>query len=128
MAITPGMSGRYEVVVGPEHLGTASGFDDLPILTEPWLTLFCEMAGHHAVVPGFEPGQASVGVHVDLAQLRPIGPGRALTVEATVIAVEGRRVRMAVEGFDRSRPFVRGTHDRVVVDLERFLTRLPRRR
>ena len=60
MAVTPGMSGRYEIVVGPEHLGNASGFDGLAVLTDPWLTLFCEMAGHNAVNPGFEAGQASV--------------------------------------------------------------------
>lgn len=125
MPVSPGMSGRYEAVVGDEHLGTANGFDDLAILTDPWLTLFCEMAGHHAIVPGFKDGQSSVGVGVDLEYLAPVGPGQAVTVDATVIAIDSGRVQLRILGTSGGRPFVRGTHDRMLVDLRRFMARLP---
>jgi len=84
------------------------------------------MAGHNAVNPGFEAGQASVGVQVDLEPLAPVGPGRSLVVEATILTFDYRRAHLAILGHDGDRPFVRGTHDRVVVDLARFLERWQR--
>jgi len=123
MKITLGMTGCYVVVVGPQHLGSANGLEDLPTLCNPWFTLFCEMAGDAAIRPSYGSGQSSVGVHVDLEHLAEVSAGSTLQIEATVKEVSGRRVHMEIRGRDAGHPFVRGTHDRVIIDVERFLAR-----
>ena len=119
-----GMRGRYETVVEPRHSGPENGYPDLPVLSDPWLTLFCEIACDEAMKPGYGRGESSVGVHLDLERLRPVPVGRKVTMQARVAAVDGRRCRFEVTGEDGGRVFVRGTHDRVAVDRERFLARL----
>ena len=120
-----GMRGRYEAVVERRHSGPENGYPDLPVLSDPWLTLFCEIACDEAMKPGYGAGESSVGVHLDLERLGPVPVGRKVAMQARVAAIDGRRLRFEVTGEDSGRVFVRGTHDRVAVDRERFLARLP---
>ena len=120
-----GMTGRYEAAVEPRHAGPGNGYPDLPFLSDPWLTLFCEIACDEAMKPGYGPGEASVGVHLDLERIAPVPVGRTVRLQALIAAIDGRRCRFEVTGEHAGRVFVRGTHDRVAVDLERFLARLP---
>jgi len=120
-----GMRGCYEVLVESRHCGPGNGYPDFPFLSDPWFTLFCEIACDEAMKPGYGPGEASVGVHLDLERLAPVAAGRRVRLEARVVAVDGRRLRFEVAGEAAGRAFVRGTHDRVAVDLGRFLARLP---
>ncbi len=120
-----GMRGRYEATVEPRHCGPENGYPDFFFLSDPWFTLFCEIACDEAMKPGYGPGEASVGVRLDLERLAPVPAGRRVRLEARVAALDGRRLRFEVVGEDAGRAFVRGTHDRVAVDLERFLARLP---
>ncbi len=123
-----GPRGRYRTMVDAAHLGAANGFSAAPELTDPWLSLFCEEAGDRALRPGFGRGEASVGVRLELDHLAPVPAGRLVTIEAALERREGRRARFAVNGISGGRPFVRGSHERVVVDLERFLAGLAKRR
>ena len=124
-AYSIGMTGRYETAVEPRHSGPENGYPEMPFLTDPWLTLFCEIACDEAMKPGYAPGEASVGVHLDLERIASVPVGRQVSMQARVAAVDGRRLRFEVTGEEGGRLFVRGTHDRVAVDRERFLARLP---
>ena len=123
-AFSVGMAGRYRASVEPRHCGVENGYPHR-FLSDPWLTLFCEIACDEAMKPGYAEGEGSVGVHLDLERLAPVPAGRAVTMAARVAEIDGRRLRFAVTGEESGRVFVRGTHDRVAVDLERFLARLP---
>ncbi len=120
MTIEVGLTGVYRLDVEARHTGVANGFPDLPVLSNPWLTLACEMACHDAIHRGLEPGMASVGIHLDLFHLAPVAAGGTLSVDATVVEIDRRRLRFSVAGGDGDREVVRGTHDRFLVDLARF--------
>ena len=122
MTIEVGLTGTYRLDVATRHTGEANGFPDLPVLSNPWLTLACEMACHNAIHRDLEPGTASVGSHLDLYHLAPVAAGGTLTVDATVVEIDRRRLRFSVAGGVGDRKVVRGTHDRFLVDLTRFLS------
>ena len=122
MIIEIGLTGAYRLDVETKHTGEANGFPNLPVLSNPWLTLACEMACHDAIHRGLEPGMASVGIHLDLFHLAPVAAGGTLTVEATVIEIDRRRLRFSVAGTDGAHKVVHGTHDRFLVDLAQFLS------
>ena len=123
MTIEIGLTGTYRLDVEAKHTGAANGFPGLPVLSNPWLTLACEMACHDSIHREFEPGMASVGSHLDLYHIAPVAAGGTLTVEARLIQIEHMRLRFSVAGEGGNREVVRGTHDRYLVDLERFLAR-----
>ena len=124
MTIEIGLTGAYQLNVETKHTGQVNGFPDLSVLSNPWLTLACEMACHDAIHSAIAPGMASVGTHIDLFHLAPAGVGTVLIVEATVVEIDRRRLRFSVAGGDGNREIVQGIHDRFLVDLAKFLSHL----
>jgi len=122
MSIEIGLTGAYQLNVETKHTGQVNGFPDLSVLSNPWLTLACEMACHDAIHNALAPGMASVGTHIDLFHLAPVGVGTALIVDATIVEIDRRRLRFSVAGWDGNREIVHGIHDRFLVDLAKFLS------
>ena len=122
----PRPDGRFAALVHAGLLGTAGGFPDAPVLGEPWLSLFCETAADAALRPRCSDGEATVGVALDLEYPAAAPPGRVAAFSATIESFDGRRARLAVRGVAGGHLLARGTHDRVVVALDRFLARLPK--
>jgi fluoroacetyl-CoA thioesterase len=54
--------------------------------------------------------------------------GMSVRIQAEVVQVEERRVRFRVEAWDEKEKIGEGTHERFVVDIARFTTRLAAKR
>ena len=81
--------------------------------------------GHlQAFAPGIEPGESVVGTGVALKHLAATPVGHRVTAEAEVTKVEGRRIEFEVVARDDDEIIGTGTHERMVVDLERLGKRL----
>ena len=65
-----------------------------------------------------------MGSNVSIDHLAPTAVGGSVTVMASVSAVDGRQVTFEVSATDDNAPIGRGTVTRVVVDRERFVSRL----
>ena len=121
---TVGMKGVHVVRVEPQHTAHAWGNVGVPVLATPILILFCEIAGHNAIFRNFKPGEGSVGYHNDLWHLAATPVGGTVTVEATIREIDRKRLIFDVTGHDERAQVVRGTHERIVVDLDKFLAKL----
>lgn len=126
MSLRIGMTGTHRATVPQKHTAEAFGNPGVRVLATPMLILYCEMASHDAIVAHLDDGQASVGIHNDNHHLAATPVGGVVTVEATLTAIDGRRLTFAVAGRDQHQTVCRGTHTRVVVDLARFLAGLGR--
>jgi fluoroacetyl-CoA thioesterase len=74
-----------------------------------------------AVVPHIDwPREQTVGTHFDLSHSAPTPPGCRVTVEVELIEVEKRRLRFRVSARDDLGAISGGTHERFVIDAERF--------
>lgn len=127
MTFEIGMTGSYTATVEPGHTADAVGNPGVAVLATPTLTLFCEMAAHHAIVDAFEPGQSSVGFHNDLYHLAATPVGETVTVTARLSAIDGKRLTFDISGRDGTNEIVKGIHERVLVRLDAFLAGIRRR-
>lgn len=123
-----GQSATLEFEVTGADTAEAVGSGDLPVLGTPRLLAWCEAATCAALAGSLEPGQTSVGTRVALEHLAASVVGERVSVEATVVYVDGRLVRFHVAATDRSAGRLVGSGEvtRVVVDAERFLGRVSR--
>ena len=103
---------------------TFLGGDVRPSLATPSMIQWMEICCRDAILPHLGEGQDSVGVKVDIEHLAATPMGQEVTYTATVVEVDGRRVRFSVEASDGSETVGRGVHDRYVIDVERFAARL----
>ena len=117
-----GSSADLVTVVTEEDTAVAVGSGSLPVLGTPRLLAWCEQATCRALEPALLPGSTSVGTAVHLEHLVPSGVGERVTVRAEVEHADDRHVVLTVTATDAGGTVVgRGTVERVVVDVQRFL-------
>lgn len=110
----------------------AVGSGTLPVLSTPRLLAWCEAATCAALEPTLPAGRTSVGTRVQLEHLAASAVGATVAVTATLLHADGRLHRFSVTArhLDPDRPgtpgpvAASGEVTRVVVDTERFLSRL----
>ena len=119
--VKPGQSGSVTIEATSSHTAAASGNTGVEAVATTSLILFLEDASDRAIRDCFEQGETSVGTAVDVRHEAAAPVGALIDAAATVVAVNGRRVTLAVEARHGERVLMRGTHERLVVDLDRFL-------
>jgi fluoroacetyl-CoA thioesterase len=123
--IPPGAKGTFTLTVLPQHL--ASQFKDAtlpPVLATPMMILIMENAALNAIRAFVEPGESVVGTGVNVRHLAATPVGHHVTAEAEVTRVDGRRIEFKVSARDEIDEIGTGTHERMVVDLDRLSQRL----
>jgi fluoroacetyl-CoA thioesterase len=104
----------------------APEFQAMPeVFATGYLVGLVEWTCIQALLPHLDwPREQSLGTHVSLSHSAPTPPGRTVTVRVTLSRVEGRRLWFDVQARDDANLVSEGTHERVVVDAERFRQRL----
>jgi predicted thioesterase len=116
-----GRRGRFEKVVEPSETADKFGNPGVEVLATPVLCHWFESAAVSSIHDGLASGEASVGTRLTIEHLKATPVGMRVIVDAQVIAVDGRRVSFQVEASDERELIARGTHERYIVQLARFL-------
>ena len=88
---------------------------------------FLESAAVEALHPHLDEGGGSVGIHVDVSHEAPSAVGSTISGRAEVTAVEGRIITFEVELADNAGIICTGTHQRAVINAEKFPARAQQR-
>jgi fluoroacetyl-CoA thioesterase len=120
-SISAGQEGRLEQVVRPEHGADRFQNPGVTVLATPVLCHWFESAAVRTIAEQLEPGEATVGTRLSIEHLKATPVGMPVRVNARVVVAEGRRVSFEILAFDDVELIARGTHERFVVDLGRFL-------
>ena len=67
-----------------------------------------------------DPGEGSLGIHVNFSHTAATVPGQTVFVEAECTEVKGRRVAFKVSAHDGIDQITEGTHERMVVPWDKF--------
>ena len=123
------MEATLTFTVTDDDTAAAVGSGSLPVLGTPRLLAWCEAATCAAIDPTLTPGSTSVGTRIELEHLAASPVGQEVEVTASASYVDGRLHRFTVAarhlgGADAGRVVGTGEVTRVVVDAERFLSRI----
>ncbi|MGH8968276.1 MAG: thioesterase family protein [Actinomycetes bacterium] len=123
-----GQAATLAFTVEEQDTAAALGSGDLAVLATPRLLAWCEAATCAAIAGSVSEKQTSVGTRVQLDHLAASPVGESVSVTATVAYVDGRLVRFEVVASHPGDGKVVGHGEvtRVVVDRERFLSRVGR--
>lgn len=123
MSIEIGMKGRAETLVTPDNTAQAAGSGLLPVFATPWMAALMENAAVQAVQGALSPEEGTVGTRLDVTHDAATPVGMKVWAEAEVTAVEGRKLTFSVSAFDEAGKIGGGTHQRFVIQPEKFLAR-----
>jgi fluoroacetyl-CoA thioesterase len=125
--IVPGLTGTAEIVVGPEHTAPFVGSGRIAVLATPVMINVIEAAALAAVEHLLPAGHQSLGSHLDVSHTAATPVGVRVTATAEVTSLEERAITFRVEARDEFERIGGGTHQRVVVSVERFDERVQRK-
>jgi len=120
---------EHRLTIGAQHTvphlyPEAALFREMPgVLATGYMVGLMEWACIELLAPYYEPGEGSLGTHVDVNHVAPTSPGLTVTVEAEVTEIDGKFVWFKVRAHDGLDEIGAGRHQRAVVAWERFTPR-----
>jgi predicted thioesterase len=124
MTIEVGARTTWQRRVDEEMTADRWGNTGVMVLATPHLVGLLEATAVRAIRENLGPGESTVGTHIDLRHLKATPVGDTVTLSAEVTAITGRRVTFRVTAEDSTGVAGEGTHERVLIDLQRFLDRV----
>jgi predicted thioesterase len=115
-----GLSGSAELIVGEQHTAPRIGSGRIRVLATPVMINLIEAAALAAVEQSLPENHQSLGIHLDVTHVAATPVGMRVRATAEVLRVEGRTVYFHVRAEDERELIGEGTHERVVVNVERF--------
>jgi predicted thioesterase len=101
---------------------------DWHIFSTPSMVQLVERAAIVALAPVLREGQITVGTRVDIQHLAPTLEGMTARAVATLKEVDGSRLTFDIEVFDDLVKVGQAKHERFVLDLDRYVGRLEKKR
>lgn len=122
--LVSGIKGSAETVVVFENTAAAVGSGAMEVFSTPSMIALMEKSALDCVQPYLEPGQGTVGVHLDVSHLAATPLGVTVRAECELISVEKRMLTFSVKAFGGDKLIGEGTHKRCVIINERFMEKL----
>lgn len=124
MALQIGMKYRMEKTVSKEQLASSVGSGALDVFGTPFMVLLMEEACFYCVFNEVGENNSTVGTHLDISHDSPTPIGAKVYCDCELISIEGRKLVFTVEAYDEFGLIGKGTHERYIVDNERFLKKV----
>jgi predicted thioesterase len=121
--LTAGLTATKSEQATEHNTAKAYGSGGVAVYATPAMIGLMEGAGIAAVDLLLPPGFGTVGTSLAVEHLAATPPGLTVTARAELIAVEGRKLVFKVAAFDPRGKIGEGTHERFIVDIEKFLTK-----
>ncbi len=122
--IPPGASAEVTLEASPETLASHVGSGGLDVFSTPWMIALMERAAAKAAEPYLDPASTTVGTAVDVRHLAGTPPGATVRAAAKLLSADGGRLVFEVRAEDRWGLIGEGRHERMIVDVYRFLGRV----
>jgi fluoroacetyl-CoA thioesterase len=126
----PGASAQFSFRVTAEktvpHLyPEAPEFREMPtVFATGFMVGLMEWTCLKVLEPHLEPGEGSLGVHIDVSHSAATVPGQTVTIDAECTKIAGRRVSFHVKAHDGIDMIGEGRHERMIISWTRFVKRV----
>ena len=124
LALEPGLTGHASTVVTEDKTAYALGSGNVRAYSTPSMIALLEAAAIDALQSRLGEGQTSVGVSLNVKHVAATPVGMRVSAAATLKEVDGRRLVFEVSATDEVELIGQGTHERFIVDRERFEKRV----
>jgi fluoroacetyl-CoA thioesterase len=123
----PGMTFEFRYTV-PEEKTVPYLFPDIEegavmprVLATGYMVGLLEFACIKFINPHIDwPRQQTVGIHINVSHTAATPPGMTVTVKGRLEKLDGRKLGFSLEAFDDREIISRGTHDRFIIDADKF--------
>ena len=123
-----GIKGRIEMTVTPDKCAGAVGSGELDVFATPAMIALIEETAWRSVAPELQPGEGTVGTALNVRHLAATPVGLKVRCETELTLVDRRRLVFDVKVYDPFGLVGEGTHERFVIQYEKFLKKVDEKR
>jgi len=120
MELKIGMTNTIKLIVDESMTASIYGNDLPKVFSTPDMIAAMETASYRCILPALPEGKFSVGTHVNVSHDLAVLVGTEVTVTATVIGIDRRRVEFQVVASSPQGQVGAGTHTRFIVNIDSF--------
>ncbi len=117
------IKGTAALTVTDEVTAASVGSGMLPVFATPSMIALIEKAAAESVAPQLEAGTTTVGTRLDVAHTAATPVGMTVRAVTELTEIDGRRLIFTVHAFDDAGEIGSGTHERFIVNAEKFLAK-----
>lgn len=100
------------------------GSGDMEVFATPAMIALMENAAMLLAAQNLDATQTTVGIQINASHTRATPLGANVSAIATLIATDGRKLSYEIIASDDKGEIGRATHDRFIVDRQKFLAKL----
>ncbi len=119
-----GLSLQKEFLVEDKHTAAHIGSGSIKVLATPMMIAYIEITARTLLDNYLPEGYSTVGTHVDIRHLAPTAMGKLVEARVEINQIEDKKVILGVSVWEGERKVGGGTHERYVIEVERFLKRI----
>ena len=123
-----GIKGTIELTVTKDKCAGAIGSGELDVFATPAMIALIEQTAWKSVAPYLEPGEGTVGTALDVRHLSATPVGLRVRCETELRLIDRRRLVFDVRVYDPFGLVGEGTHERFVIQVEKFLKKVNEKR
>jgi len=115
-----GRKKQAEESVTEQNTALAMGSGSLAVYATPAMTCLMEKAAASLAEECLPENWTSVGISLEIRHTAPTPIGMSVRAEAKITQVDGRKITYEVCAFDEKGEIGSGTHERFIVEAEKF--------
>ena len=115
-----GLTNATEFFVTEKNIASALGSGSLKVFATPAMIQLIEIAAAELLEKNLPSELTSVGISLNAKHTAPTPCGMKIRVEVKIISVDGRKIVAEFFAFDERGEIGRGSHERFIVDRNKF--------
>ena len=116
-----GIRGEPMIIVTEQQTAKYLGSGELAVFATPCMIALMENTAYKSVQPFLDPGQGTVGTLLNVKHLAATPVGMEVRCETRLIEIDRKRLVFEVKAFDACGLIGEGTHERFVIDNQKFM-------
>ena len=122
--IKVGLTHSFELIVGHEHSAISLGSGYLPVFGTPFMIACMEQAAAKATEKLLDKGYTTVGTGVNIVHTAATPIGGKVAATAKLVEIDRNKLVFEVQAKDEKGEIGKGTHERFIVNTEKFMNKL----
>ena len=117
------MHGEARTQVTGDNTALKFGSGSVDVFGTPAMVALMEEASINTVDKKLPEGFATVGIELSIKHIAATPKGMNITASAELLEIDGKRLVFKVEAFDEVEKIGEGTHQRYIIELDKFKSR-----
>lgn len=123
--IPEGIEFSAEKTVDEKDTAKAYGSGLVEVFATPAMVAFMEYTAHKSIEPYLPAGFSSVGIEIHTSHIKASPLGFKITCHTKLAKADGKKLFFKISAYDQDGLIGEGIHVRYVIDMEKFMARLP---